>query len=109
LPPERERRRRKKAKQVEAVGVAHILSTFNNTIVTLTDRRGNVISWATPGKAGIKGSRKSTPFAGQLAAEKAAKEAMGLGCGGLRSGSGDRASVATPPFAPCRTPDSRSR
>jgi len=79
LPPERERRRRKKAKQVEAVGVAHILSTFNNTIVTLTDRRGNVISWATPGKAGIKGSRKSTPFAGQLAAEKAAKEAMGLG------------------------------
>ena len=79
MPPERERRRRKKAKQVEAVGVAHILSTFNNTIVTLTDRRGNVISWATPGKAGIKGSRKSTPFAGQLAAEKAAKEAMGLG------------------------------
>jgi small subunit ribosomal protein S11 len=79
LPPEKARRRRKKAKQVEAIGVAHILSTFNNTIVTLTDRRGNVISWATPGKAGIKGSRKSTPFAGQLAAEKAAQEAMGLG------------------------------
>ena len=79
MPPERARRRRKKAKQVEAVGVAHILSTFNNTIVTLTDRRGNVISWATPGKAGIKGSRKSTPFAGQLAAEKAAQEAMSLG------------------------------
>ena len=68
MPPERTRRRRKKAKLVESVGIAHILSTFNNTIVTLTDRQGNVISWATPGKMSIKGSRKSTPFAGQLAA-----------------------------------------
>ena len=79
MPPERSQRRRKKAKNVEAVGVAHILSTFNNTIVTLTDREGNVISWATPGKMSIKGSRKSTPFAGQLAAEKAAQEAMSMG------------------------------
>ena len=79
MPPERARRRRKKSKNVEAVGVAHILSTFNNTIVTLTDREGNVISWATPGKMSIKGSRKSTPFAGQLAAEKAAQEAMSMG------------------------------
>ncbi len=79
MPPER-RKRRKKAKQVEAVGVAHILATFNNTIITLTDTRGNVISWATPHKAaGIKGSRKSTPFAGQLAAERAAQEAMNMG------------------------------
>ena len=79
MPPERTRRRRKKAKQVESVGIAHILSTFNNTIVTLTDRQGNVISWATPGKMSIKGSRKSTPFAGQLAAEKAAQEAISMG------------------------------
>jgi len=80
LPPERTtRRRRKKAKQVESVGIAHILSTFNNTIVTLTDRQGNVISWATPGKMSIKGSRKSTPFAGQLAAERAAQDAISMG------------------------------
>lgn len=61
------------------MGVAHIMSTFNNTIVTLTDTQGNVISWATPGKMAIKGSRKSTPFAGQLAAENAAKDAIGMG------------------------------
>ena len=79
MPPEQSRRRRKKAKQVDAVGVAHILATFNNTIITLTDLQGNVISWATPGKMSIKGSRKSTPFAGQLAAEKAAQEAMSMG------------------------------
>ena len=79
MPPEQSRRRRKKAKQVDAVGGAHILATFNNTIITLTDLQGNVISWATPGKMSIKGSRKSTPFAGQLAAEKAAQEAMSMG------------------------------
>lgn len=64
---------------MEALGIAHILSTFNNTIVTLTDVEGNVISWATPGKVGIGGSRKSTPFAGQLAAERAAQEAINMG------------------------------
>jgi len=79
LPPERTRSRRKKSKQVEAVGIAHILSSFNNTIITLTDQQGNVISWATPGKMGVKGSLKSTPFAGQLAAEKAAQEAISMG------------------------------
>ena len=79
MPPEKSRRRRKKSKQVEALGVAHILATFNNTIVTLTDREGNVISWATPGKMGISGSRKSTPFACQLAAGKAAEEALAMG------------------------------
>ena len=78
MPPER-RRRRKKSKQVEAVGVAHILATFNNTIITLTDTNGNVISWATPGKMSIKGSRKSTPFAAQMAAEECAKKAMDHG------------------------------
>lgn len=58
------------------VGQAHIKSTFNNTIVSITDTRGNVISWQSAGTAGFKGSRKSTPFAAQMAAEKAAKMAM---------------------------------
>lgn len=71
--------KRKKKGPVEASGVAHIQATFNNTIVSLTDQYGNVISWASAGKVGFKGSRKSTPFAAQLAAENAAKEAMDLG------------------------------
>lgn len=80
MPPETVKRRvRKKSKRVDAVGVAHIKASFNNTIVTLTDREGQVISWATTGKVGFKGSKKSTPFAAQLAAESAAKEAMGMG------------------------------
>lgn len=73
------RRGRKKDKRVEANGVAHIQSTFNNTIVTITDMKGNVVSWASAGKVGFKGSRKSTPFAAQLAAEQSAKEALSLG------------------------------
>ncbi len=75
----RGRATRKKKEKVDAHGVAHIKSTFNNTIVTITDLQGNVISWASAGKVGFKGSRKSTPFAAQLAAETAAKEAMDLG------------------------------
>ena len=59
-----------------SVGQAHIRSTFNNTIVSITDTRGNVISWQSAGTVGFKGSRKSTPFAAQMAAEKAAKKAM---------------------------------
>src|SRR5690606_17752756 len=59
-----------------AVGVAHIKSTFNNTVVTITDRQGNVIAWASAGTVGFKGSRKGTPFAAGLAAEKAARLAM---------------------------------
>ncbi len=73
------RRSVKKKEKVEANGVAHIKVTFNNTNVTLTDVYGNVISWATSGRVGLKGSRKSTPFAAQLAAEQAAKEAIDLG------------------------------
>ncbi len=69
----------KKKEKVEANGVAHIKATFNNTIVSLTDQYGNVISWASAGKLGFKGSRKSTPFAAQLSAESAAKEAKELG------------------------------
>ena len=70
---------RKKREQVDAQGVAHIKSTFNNTNITLSDSNGNVISWATAGKVGFKGSRKNTPFAAQMAAETAAKEAMEIG------------------------------
>ena len=70
---------RKKREQVDAQGVAHIRSTFNNTNVTLTDSTGNVISWATAGKVGFKGSRKNTPYAAQMAAEVAAREAMDVG------------------------------
>lgn len=70
---------RKKKDQVDPQGVAHIKSTFNNTNVTLADSKGNVISWASAGKVGFKGSRKNTPFAAQLSAETAAREAMELG------------------------------
>ncbi len=70
---------RRKDKKVDANGIAHVRATFNNTIVTLADTRGNVISWATAGKVGFKGSRKSTPFAAQLTAEASAREAMVLG------------------------------
>jgi small subunit ribosomal protein S11 len=67
---------KKKEKKNVPLGVAHIQASFNNTIVTFTDQRGNVVSWATAGGAGFKGSRKSTPFAAQMAAETAAKKAM---------------------------------
>lgn len=72
-------KRTKKRDKVEAMGVAHIRSTFNNTIISLTDNYGNLISWASAGRVGFKGSRKSTPYAAQSAAESAAKEAMELG------------------------------
>ncbi|MBN1782510.1 30S ribosomal protein S11 [bacterium] len=71
--------RKKKKEKVEAEGQAHIKSTFNNTVVTLTDNYGNVISWATAGRVGFKGARKNTPYAAQMAAQNAAKEAMDLG------------------------------
>ncbi|MBP2651533.1 MAG: rpsK [Firmicutes bacterium] len=69
------RPKRRERKNVES-GVAHIRSTFNNTIVTITDSQGNAISWASAGGMGFKGSRKSTPFAAQMAAEQAARAAM---------------------------------
>ena len=68
-------RRRKERKNIER-GAAHIQSTFNNTIVTITDLQGNALSWASAGELGFRGSRKSTPFAAQTAAETAAKAAM---------------------------------
>ncbi len=69
------RTKRRERKNIDR-GVAHIKSTFNNTIITITDTKGNAISWASAGQVGFKGSRKSTPFAAQMAAEQAAKEAM---------------------------------
>ncbi|MBU2701642.1 small subunit ribosomal protein S11 [Sporomusaceae bacterium BoRhaA] len=69
------RTKRKERKNIE-YGIAHIRSTFNNTIVTITDTKGNALSWASAGGLGFRGSRKSTPFAAQMAAETAAKAAM---------------------------------
>lgn len=74
----RTRTKRKEKKNVPS-GVVHIQSTFNNTIVTITDPGGNVVAWSSSGVQGFKGSRKSTPFAAQLAAEDAAKKAMDHG------------------------------
>src|ERR687887_2671860 len=70
------RRPRRRERKNVAYGVAHIKSSFNNTIVSITDHEGNVLAWASAGNVGFKGSRKSTPFAAQLAAEKAARAAM---------------------------------
>jgi small subunit ribosomal protein S11 len=70
------RRPRRRERKNITYGVAHIKSSFNNTIVTITDQEGNTISWATAGNVGFKGSRKSTPFAAQMAAEAAARRAM---------------------------------
>ena len=70
---------KKKAKRTVTDGVAHIYATFNNTIVTITDRQGNALAWATAGGSGFRGSRKSTPFAAQVAAEKAGTRAKDFG------------------------------
>lgn len=72
-------RARKKIRKVVTDGVAHVQATFNNTIITITDRQGNTLSWATSGGSGFRGSRKSTPFAAQVAAESAGREALEYG------------------------------
>jgi small subunit ribosomal protein S11 len=72
-------RTKKKTKRVVSDGVAHIHATFNNTIVTISDRQGNALSWATAGGSGFRGSRKSTPFAAQVAAERAGQAAQEMG------------------------------
>ena len=72
-------RARKKVKKSVSEGIAHIHASFNNTIITITDRQGNALSWATSGGAGFKGSRKSTPFAAQVAAEAAGRAAQECG------------------------------
>jgi small subunit ribosomal protein S11 len=78
LAPPKEKKKRKD-RRVEPYGVAHIQSTFNNTIITITDSKGGVISWSSAGRIGFKGSKKSTPFAAQLAAEESAKAAVAMG------------------------------
>jgi small subunit ribosomal protein S11 len=70
---------KKRDRKVSANGVAHVQASFNNTIVTITDQDGHVITWASAGKMGFKGSRKSTPFAAQVAAEATAREALNSG------------------------------
>ena len=72
-------RTKKKVKRTVSDGVAHIHATFNNTIVTISDRQGNTLSWATAGGSGFRGSRKSTPFAAQVAAERAGQIAQEMG------------------------------
>jgi small subunit ribosomal protein S11 len=70
---------KKKIKRIVTDGIAHVQASFNNTIITITDRQGNALSWATSGGAGFRGSRKSTPFAAQVAAEKAGRAAQEYG------------------------------
>jgi len=70
---------KKRDRKVSASGVAHVQASFNNTIITVTDMDGSVVSWASAGKVGFKGSRKSTPFAAQVAAEATAREALNYG------------------------------
>ena len=76
---EPKKRKKKKKGSIEPEGIAHIKATFNNTHITMTDKSGNVITWATTGTSGFKGSRKSTAYAATIAAEKVAKEALDLG------------------------------
>src|SRR5262249_38513422 len=75
-PPAKAKPAKKRVKKNVATGIAHIQSTFNNTVVTITDVNGNAVAWSSAGARGFKGSRKSTPFAAQLAAEEAARKAM---------------------------------
>jgi len=71
--------KRRKARRSVAVGVAHVKATFNNTMITITDTKGAALCWSSAGTSGFKGSRKSTPFAGQLAAQQAAEKAVKFG------------------------------
>ena len=71
--------RKRSKKVVEAEGLAHISATFNNTLITITDKAGNTVVWGSAGKAGFKGSKKSTPFAATVAAEQCGREALALG------------------------------
>ena len=75
-PTKQARRPRRKERKNISYGVAHIKSSFNNTIISITDQEGNVLAWASAGNVGFKGSRKSTPFAAQMAAEQCARRAM---------------------------------
>ncbi|MEX0907714.1 MAG: 30S ribosomal protein S11, partial [Gemmatimonadota bacterium] len=76
--PKKSVRAKRTRRNVEAEGIAHIKATFNNTLVTITDMTGNVVTWGSSGKAGFKGSKKSTPFAATVAAEQCGREAVNL-------------------------------
>ena len=77
--PTREKTKKKKKRSIDPSGVAHIKATFNNTHITITDRRGNVIAWSTAGSSGFKGSRKNTAYAATIASEKLGQEAIQMG------------------------------
>lgn len=77
--PKKKGRAKKRTRKVDLHGIVHVMASFNNTIITITDSTGKTISWGTAGKVGFKGSKKSTPFAAQMAASTAAKEAMDMG------------------------------
>jgi small subunit ribosomal protein S11 len=77
--PKQSSRSKRTKKVVEADGVAHVKATFNNTVITITDTAGNTVAWASAGKAGFKGSKKSTPFAATVAGEQVGREAASLG------------------------------
>ena len=77
--PNREKTKKKKKRSIDPSGVAHIKATFNNTHVTITDKRGNVIAWSTAGSSGFNGSRKNTAYAATIAAEKLGQEAVQMG------------------------------
>jgi len=104
---------RKRAKRMVTDGIAHVHASFNNTIITITDRQGNTLSWATSGGCGFRGSRKSTPFAAQVAAEKAGVAAQEFGlknvevrvCG---PGPGRESAVRALNAAASRSPASRT-
>ena len=77
--PTKDRAKKKKIARGRTSGIVHIKATFNNTIITITDKKGNVLAWSAPGMVGYSGSRKSTPFAAQIAAKDAAKKAKDVG------------------------------
>jgi small subunit ribosomal protein S11 len=79
LAEPKKRKIKKKVKKAESTGIAHIQASFNNTIVSISDKNGNVVSWSSAGRSGFKGSKKSTPFAAQMAAQTSAKEAIEAG------------------------------
>jgi small subunit ribosomal protein S11 len=78
-PAPRKKGGKKRERREVRVGIAHVQATFNNTVVSITDKMGNLVSWSSAGSVGFKGSRKSTPFAAQVAAENAARKAMDVG------------------------------
>src|SRR5215813_8349687 len=106
--PRRPQRGRRKPKKNIPIGQAHIKTSFNNTIVSLTDREGNVIAWESAGGAGFKGSRKSTPFAAQVTADAAARKGIEQGLQKVEVFVRARARAARRRSAPCRRQDSRS-